>query len=229
MPVVEERPNYEGAVMIPPRAARSLAGFREWYASDDFPEEGCICYLAGELYIDMGHERISSHVTVKTTIARILEGLALELDLGQYYGDGCRVVDKDADLSAEPDGCYLTWDAIESGRARLRQSDDGQDVTELVGAVDMVLEVVSPSSVRKDKAVLPDLYHRAGVSEYWLIDARKSKVVFNIFRRAAKKYVPVTDANGWLASVVFGREFRLTRKKNRIGIWQYTLHVRPLS
>jgi Uma2 family endonuclease len=223
------RSDADRVVTIPPHAARSLAGFREWYASDDFPDEGRICYLAGELYIEMGHERISSHVTLKTTIARILEDLAITTDVGQYFGDGCRLVDEDGDYSAEPDGCYLTWEAVEEGRVELRESNDGEDFTELVGPVDMVLEVVSPSSVTKDYSVLPELYHQAGVAEYWLIDARKPKVSFTIFRRGRKKYTAVPDKGGWLTSKVFNREFKLTRKKNRIGVWQYTLHVRPLS
>jgi Uma2 family endonuclease len=216
-------------VTIPPHAARSLAGFREWYASDDFPEEGRICYLAGELYIDMGHDRISSHVALKTAIDEILNALARETDLGRFFGDGCRIVDEDGDYSAEPDGCFLTWEAVEEGRVELRESNDGEDFTELVGPVDMALEIVSPSSVKKDLSVLPDLYHRAGVKEYWLIDACKPKVTFAIFRRARKKYTAVPESGGWLASKVFNREFKLSRKKDRIGIWEYTLHVRPLS
>ena len=60
------RPSTDGAVYIPPGAASSLASFRKWYESDDFPEEGRICYLAGELFIDMGHERISSHIFLKS-------------------------------------------------------------------------------------------------------------------------------------------------------------------
>jgi hypothetical protein len=35
------------------------------------------------------------------------------------------------------------------------------------------------------------------------------------------------DAGGRVRSAVFGREFRLTRKRHRIGLWEYTLHVRP--
>lgn len=220
----------EWAVSIPPAAARSLAGFREWYASDDFPEDGCICYLAGELYIEMGHERISSHVALKTALAEVLGALARELQAGRFFGDGCQLVDVEADLSAEPDGCYLSWDAVTEGRVTLKKSYDGEDVTELIGPVDMVLEVVSPSSVRKDKTLLPELYHRAGVREYWVIDARKAELSFKMFRHSPEGYARVKLADKkWLPSLVFGREFRLERSRDKIGIWQYTLHVRPLS
>jgi Uma2 family endonuclease len=218
------------AVYVPPAAARSLAGFREWCASDDFPEDARICYLAGELYIEMGHERISSHVALKTALAEVLNALARELQAGRFFSDGCQLVDVAADVSAEPDGCYLTWAAVTEGRVKLKKSYDGEDVTELIGPVDMAMEIVSPSSVQKDTSVLPALYYAAGVREYWLIDARKAEVSFDIYRRAEAGFTAVEPVDAeWLPSEVFGREFRLERSRDPIGIWQYTLHVRPLS
>ena len=221
-----EQPSSEGAVFIPPGAASSLAGFRKWYESDDFPEEGRICYLDGELFVDMGHERISSHVSLKTALTQVLADLAEEMDIGQFFGDGARVVSTNAKISAEPDGCYLTWDAVESGRVKLRKSNDGEDVTEVVGSPDMVLEVVSPSSVGKDKTILRRLYHKAGIPEYWLIDARRATIDFVILRRAAKGYYAAQAVDGWLPSQAFGHEFRLERSRNRIGVWQYKMRVR---
>src|SRR5437660_12783723 len=89
---MKTRPSADGAVYVPPGAASSLEAFRKWYESDDFPEEGRICYLDGELFIDMGHERISSHVFLKTAIAKALDDMVDELDLGQFIADGARIV-----------------------------------------------------------------------------------------------------------------------------------------
>src|SRR5256885_8764701 len=44
---------------------------------------------------------------------------------------------------------------------------------ELEGTPDMVLEVVSESSVQKDTKRLRQLYWQAGIREYWLVDARR--------------------------------------------------------
>lgn len=217
------RSSVEGAVYVPPGAASSLDGFRKWYESDEFPEEGRICYLAGELFIDTGHERISSHVSLKTALARALDALAEEIDLGQFFGDGARIVSEDGDYSAEPDGCYVTWAAVKEGRVALRESRDGSDVIELVGTPDMVLEIVSPSSIQKDKNILRKLYHKAGVPEYWLIDARREEMEFNILRDSPRGYLPTQANAGWLPSRAFNREFRLERTRNRIGIWRYKL------
>lgn len=38
------------------------------------------------------------------------------------------------------------------------------------GAPDMVIEILSPSSARYDRLVKFNLYQRAGVKEYWLVD-----------------------------------------------------------
>lgn len=49
---------------------------------------------------------------------------------------------------------------------------DSSKVTEraVVGAPDFVAEVVSPSSMRMDYYKKLDLYERAGVGEYWIVD-----------------------------------------------------------
>ncbi len=216
-------PREDYAFSIPHRAATSLAGFRDWYATDDFPDEGRISYLAGEIFFDMSHERLSSHVSLKGEITRALIGVAHDLGVGQFYTDGVRVVNEAADVSHEPDGCYLTWAAVTSGRVELHRSADGLDVTEVIGAPDMVLEIVSPSSARKDATILPELYHRAAIPEYWLIDARGDEIEFDVFLYSESGYTPVVPAGGWRNSPAFARRFRLERFRNPIGLWDYRL------
>src|SRR5437879_5526087 len=82
---------------------------------------------------------------------------------------------------------------------------------EVEGAPDMVLEVVSRSSVQKDTVILPKAYWEAGVREYWLVDARKAPLRFDIFRHTAKGYASTRkQAGGGVKSALFGRVFRLT-------------------
>lgn len=42
------------------------------------------------------------------------------------------------------------------------------------GAPDLVIEVISPSSVRTDRHIKLSAYERAGVREYWVVDPRSS-------------------------------------------------------
>src|SRR4051794_39097063 len=72
---------------IPPDAT-SLTGFRDWRASNDFPQEGRISFLGGEIFIDMSWERLESHVEVKTEINGVLGLRVKRKDLGKYYADG---------------------------------------------------------------------------------------------------------------------------------------------
>src|SRR5688500_8492086 len=105
----------------------------------------------------------------------------------------------------------------------LHAEEDGFEVR---GSPDWMLEVVSPTSVRKDTRLLPTAYFRAGVREFWLVDARGTELEFTVFARGETGFEAVLPRDGWHDSAVFGRRFRLERERDRRGGWRYTLHVR---
>ena len=47
----------------------------------------------------------------------------------------------------------------------------------IVGAPDFILEVVSPSSARRDKLTKADRYERMGVREYWILDTLHGQLI----------------------------------------------------
>jgi Uma2 family endonuclease len=96
----------------------------------------------------------------------------------------------------------------------------------MVGTPDLVIEVVSPSSEDKDTEWLMSAYHNAGISEYWVIDARADKVQFNLYKRSPKGFVLARNVEGWVKSKVLGRSFQVTRAEGRRGIPIYKLGVR---
>lgn len=51
------------------------------------------------------------------------------------------------------------------------------------GAPDLIIEIISPSSVREDKVRKFDEYEQAGVSEYWIIDPRTRQKTAEFFQR----------------------------------------------
>ena len=71
-----------------------------------------------------------------------------------------------------------------------------------------------------------DAYHRAGIPEYWIIDARGEEIDFHILHRRKSGYASAPARGGWQRSRVFGRSFRLDRKLDEFGLWEYTLHVK---
>lgn len=214
------------SVMIPVSAA-TLAGFRAWVTADDAPRNGRFSYLGTEIYVEMSPERIASHNVVKTEFARVLATLLKQSKQGRFFGDGTLLVNEQADLSTEPDGLVITWKTFTSGRVQLVPTADNDDAAELAGAPDIVLEVISPSSQTKDTVRLRQQYHQAGIPEYWLVDARGEEIDFQLLRRESADYAPVPPSrSGWVFSDVLSRRCRLTHVQDRLGLWDYTLHVR---
>ncbi len=219
-------PSSDGWPILIPAGAGTLEGFRAWTASPDFPETGKIAYLDGEIFIDMSPERLDSHNAVKAEIFSTLYQMVNELDLGKFYPDGARVVHVEANVSNEPDAMFVSWESFDSSRVRLVPTKKEDGYGELEGSPDMVAEILSPSSVTKDLKKLREHYLLAGIPEYWLIDARSEKIHFHILRATSKDYEEVAPKAGWHASAVFGKSFRLTRKKDRVGTWLYRLETK---
>jgi Uma2 family endonuclease len=211
-----------------PASARTLTGFRAWVKSGVLPEKMRVAFINGEIYLDMPNEELETHVLVKAEIDRVLMNLNRVTKSGKFYTDGVLVTNEAANISNNPEALFIFWETLRSGKVRLvpRRGKDGP-YTEVLGTADWLLEVVSDSSVVKDQKKLRAAYHRAGVSEYWLVDARGTHVDFQILVWRKKGYVPAAKRGGWQYSPVFGRSFRLVRERDRMGLWEYTLEVRP--
>ena len=212
--------------IIVPRRAMTLEGYVEWAASEDFPETGSISYIDGQVYIDMSPANVNSHQFLLGEVGRVLQNLVAELDLGEFYPDRSLLTNKDVELSTEPDAAFASWATLESGRLVHAPAVKGGPLFHIVGSPDWVLEVMSPTSRRKDSRILREKYHEAGIAEYWLIDATGEEIDFQLLLHGPTGYSPVAPVGGWLASKVFPRQFRLTREHNRAGNWRYTLHTR---
>ena len=218
----------ELAISIP-SSTRTLAGFREWILNADLPRFCRVSYCSGEVFIDMSPERLGSHNAVKSELNYVLYKLVRTRKLGQYFSDGALVSNEFADVSNEPDAVFLSTTTLTSGKARLVPSADGKDIGEIEGIPDLVCEVVSPSSITKDTIKLRERYHRAGIAEYWLIDAMGDEIRFDILRHTLAGYEPAVPIEGWIDSTVFASRFRLERELDLFGLWQYTLHVASLD
>jgi Uma2 family endonuclease len=173
----------------------------------------------------MSPELFESHNFIKVEVGFVVYGLIRPQRLGLFFGDRALFTNKAAGISTEPDAIYVSNESIESGRCKLLESARAGINKELIGSPDWILEVVSPTSINKDKEALRDAYFRAGVAEYWLIDALGDEVEFQILVPGGDGFAAVEPQDGWLASPTFHRSFLLTRVKDRKGAWQYTLQV----
>lgn len=200
------------------------ASFRKWAASDEFPESGRYGWLDGILWVDVSMER-SIHSLLVMRFAHVLIGISDCKQLGSYWGDRMLLSNLTANLSTEPDGTFATWSSVREGRLRVVGGDSMTGI-ELVGTPDMVLEIVSPSSVRKDYDELPNLYFETGIAEFWRIDPRGKEIRFDLLRRTANGYRAAREIDGWRKSAVFGASFRLKQTTNPLGEPAYQLESR---
>jgi Uma2 family endonuclease len=214
---------------IPP-SAMTHSGFRKWVKSDALPEKVKVAFLDGEVYIDMSNEEVGTHVAVKTEIIRVLAGVVKEARSGKFLCDGVLVTNEPAEVSNNPDAVFVSFKSLRAKRVEMVPREDApRQFIELVGTPDWVLEVVSLHSIEKDTVRLRRAYHRAGIPEYWLIDARGDDVAFQILHRRRSAYVSSPIRDGWQRSRVFGLEFKLERGVDELDLWDYTLHARPES
>lgn len=216
---------FDTEILSIPAWIRDLDSFRRWATSDEAPENRPVFYLAGEVWIDMSKEQIFSHVALKQRFYQVLGLLSDRKKLGKFFPDGLLLTNVDADLSGNPDGTFVSNAGFRAGRVRLIEGAEAGHV-ELEGSPDMVLEVVSDSSEEKDTEILHELYWKAGIREYWLVDARGERLEFDIFRRASRGYSATPKTTGWIKSAVFGQSFRLTRRTDELGHPEYNLRVR---
>jgi len=216
----------EEDIRIPRRATRDLASFRAWAVSSRFPEHGRIDFLAGDLEVDMSPEELHTHGRAKSAIGSVLFALVDDQGRGSVYIDRARISSPKASLSVEPDVVVVFWDTLDQGRVReISRSRRRPDrMIEMEGAPDLVVEIVSDSSEKKDLNRLPPLYAAAGIPELWLVDARKKAIRFDIQTLGPDGYETVEpDAKGWRYSPRLGRRFRLVRREVRPGRWSYRL------
>src|SRR5687768_699875 len=88
-----------------------LASFRQWACSDQYPERGCISYFKGYLWVDLSFENIA-HNRAKVVIIAKLDRLTK--DVGSVHLGGMRLTHPEADFSTEPDGMYISYEAIKN-------------------------------------------------------------------------------------------------------------------
>jgi Uma2 family endonuclease len=215
----------EEKVRIPPDIV-DLESFRRWARSEQFPERGWFSYLNGEIWVELSMEQLFTHNQVKTRYTVVVGGLVEDGKLGYFFADRALLSNPDVDLSTEPDGVFVSYGAVRDLRVRFLEGARAGHV-EIVGSPDMVLEVVSEHSVRKDTRVLRRLYWEAGIPEYWLVDARGEAARFDLLRRGRRGYTAVRPQDGWLRSGVFERSFRLQSSADPLGHPHYTLEMRP--
>jgi Uma2 family endonuclease len=135
-----------------------------------FPDDGKRHELiAGEHFVTPSPSR--RHQAVLQNLNRAVDAFVREHHLGWVYFAPFDVVLTPHDV-VEPDLLYVSAE-----RSAVLTDANVQ------GAPDLVVEVVSPASRRQDEVLKRDLYERAAVPEYWVVDPEAETV--KVLRRTA--------------------------------------------
>jgi Uma2 family endonuclease len=209
-----------------PKWVRDHASFRRWARSPEVSEKAQIAFYNATLWIDPDMEQFYVHNQVKAEVTAVLLPLVKAAGTGRYGTDGMLITNPEFELSTVPDGFYFSFESFRAGAIR-EVAGARNGCTEFEGVPEMILEVVSNSSETKDLVDLRDLYWRAGVREYWLIDARTEEVSFEILKTGDRGFVETKRLpGGWLRSELFHKAFRLVRSQDPIGRPVYTFEVK---
>ena len=105
------------------------------------------------------------HQALLTHLGALLDRHVRERGLGEVCVSPVDVVlDEPAALVVQPDVIFVAADRLSIVRDRV------------FGPPDLVVEVLSPGTARRDRTTKLGWYRRYGVRECWLVDARKRSV-----------------------------------------------------
>ena len=118
--------------------------------------------LDGELV--MAPSPTTAHQRVSGKLFRLLADFVEGADLGELLGAPLDVVLSDTNV-VQPDLLFVS-----TGRQHIITD------TNIQGAPDLVVEILSPSTTSRDWRIKMDLYAQHGVREYWIVDPEGQRV-----------------------------------------------------
>lgn len=199
-----------------PGWVNDLPSFRRWIWSDDFPTQGYFAFLGSDVWVDLSMEELITHNQVRLAFSFSVMSILEQQPIGRYVADRMFLTNAEASLSTEPDGLFFLYATVQASLLRFIDKPE-VGIMELEGTPDMVLEVVSKTSVRKDTVILPQLYWKAKIPEFWLVDARPGSLSFKILLRGAEGYEEAPAQDGWIRSPLFGRDFSIQEELDPLG------------
>lgn len=131
----------------------------------NLPDEPRCELIFGDLYVLPSP--LIPHQVVATKIWQHLDGIA------EANGGYALLAPLDVHLAShsvvQPDVIYVSAD---------RLSILGDKQGWIQGAPDLLVEILSPGTARRDRVLKLDLYARSGVGEYWIVDPAERQIEF---------------------------------------------------
>ncbi len=157
--------------------APALTPYERYYHT--FPEGMKGDLIEGEAIIDMSITKV--HERIQAFLLSVLRLYVRSKGLGEVLGSKT-TMRVDDETGFEPDVFFLREDRLDIfGDKDIR------------GPVDVAVEIVSPSSGKRDRVTKFEGYERAGVAEYWLVDPARREAAFYRLEEGIYRAVPLKD------------------------------------
>ena len=133
------------------------------------------------------------HQRLIAFLVRFLGHLAETHNLGEVFPAGLQMRVRNGRSVREPDVVFVAWDHAH------RMTKD-----RLEGPADLLVEIVSPESISRDRREKLREYEEIGVPEYWIFDSRDGHRGVDAFRLVSNdryERIPI-DPDGAIRSTV---------------------------
>ena len=142
-----------------------------WRDAQSMPDDGKRYEaIGGELHVSP--PLTLTHQAVSGRLFRALWDLLVEPGLGELFAAPVGVEFIRTEEGVQPDLAFVATERL------VILTEDA-----IQGAPDLVIEILSPSTARRDRTVKLDLYRRQGVPEYWIVDSDAKQI--EVWRLAA--------------------------------------------
>lgn len=157
----------------------------------EFPDSDHFIYelINGELVRKAAPKPL--HQLVSRRMTKLLEQYLETHPVGTFFYAPIDVFFDDNN-GVQPDICYISKD-----RSFLIDLDEG-----ILGAPDLIVEIISPGSVRFDRYEKKRLYEQFAVKEYWIIDPNNKAVEMYVMRDNACQLQEMAELEGKVASAL---------------------------
>jgi len=166
-----------------------------------FPEDDGLRHelIDGEHYVTAAPN--TKHQTISVTFTMLIASWLEEHPIGRMFHAPYDVILSMHDV-VEPDLIYVS------------NARGGIIKDRAFGAPDLVIEIGSPATRKRDETTKLALYEREGVQEYWIVDTDRDTI--SIYRRDGDRFAPPfelsRDRGEVLTTSMFpGLELHLTR------------------
>ncbi|OIP41327.1 hypothetical protein AUJ95_03490 [Candidatus Desantisbacteria bacterium CG2_30_40_21] len=130
--------------------------------------------IGGDLF--MTAAPLIYHQAISRNLAFIIWEFVKDHDIGDVFFSPIDVVFSSTNV-VQPDIIYISKERLDIKKEKA-----------IFGAPDLIIEILSPTTLQMDVLLKKVLYQRFGVREYWIVDPKEQKV--DVFVLEGGKYEP---------------------------------------